>query len=386
MYTYVAFTDFVLAQIEKDVARFAPERGGALLGPVGQPVVTEFLYDEHARTSGGTFSPSRWLEARVQEREAASPLIEFKGILHSHPGAMSYPSSGDHEAYENSLYSVPWLGRLIAPIVTVGKGLSDGHHIPLLSETGGETGTMSVYVAEPTNGGSAGVVVQAATPSVIWLRRDLGELARELGGIADDPFIIEADGQAYLAGPVLCEGFDLLLLFGPTYPFTAPVAVAARRPEATELVSHELLGVLWAGEEASAERGLPLLWDLAEPDETRLREALLRPALMASLVPQAGSTGTSPEDSPRDAEILVPAGPVAAPPAQVRAPWAVRMARRAWRRLSPRTWRRPRWAVLPAGRHERSAASPAVTAGAPDSTDSPESELATMETGRTSDE
>jgi hypothetical protein len=103
-------------------------------------------------------------------------------------------------------------------------------------------------------------------------------------------------------------------------------------------------------------------------------------------VPQAGTTGTSPEDAPRDEEILVPAGPVSTPPAQVRAPRRVRMARRAWRVLNPRTWRRPRWAALPAGRHERRAASPAATAGAPESTDSPEGELATMETGRTSDE
>ena len=410
MYTYVAFTDVVLGQIERDVARFTPERGGALLGPVGQPLVTEFLYDEQARTSGGTFSPSRWLEARVQEREAANPLVEFKGMLHSHPGAMSYPSHGDHEAYENSLESVPWLGRLIAPIVTVGPGPDGEHHIPLLSESGTVTGTVSVYIAEPTNRGPAGVIVTAASPSVIWVRRDLEELARRLGGITDEPFIIDAGGQAYLAGSVLCAGFDLLLLFEPTYPFTCPAILAARRPEARGPVSHEILGLLWTGEEAAAERPLPLLWDQAEPEETRLWEALIRPALMASPVPEeepavataarVDSGSVAGRDDELGAETArgtaqsedVPAaapGPEreVAPPAVVRPRWHVRLARGAWRLLNPRAWgRHGRPAALPAGRHERRPVRPEVTPGTQEGTDSADGELATMETGGTNDE
>ncbi len=142
MYRYVAFLDSVLEQIEEHIARFPPERGGALLGPVGQPLVTEFIFDPEARTSGMTFTPSRALADRVRARESADQQIELKGILHSHPGDMSRPSQGDHYAYQDSLEGAPWLGRLVAPIVTVGTRLRREHDVPLPS------GTMSVYIAE----------------------------------------------------------------------------------------------------------------------------------------------------------------------------------------------------------------------------------------------
>jgi len=51
---FVVFTDDVLDEIERTVAAHRPERGGALLGPVGQPVVTQFLHDTAAATSGST--------------------------------------------------------------------------------------------------------------------------------------------------------------------------------------------------------------------------------------------------------------------------------------------------------------------------------------------
>jgi len=82
------------------------------------------------------------LADRVRARESADQQIELKGILHSHPGDMSRPSQGDHYAYEDSLEGAPWLGRLVAPIVTVGTRLRREHDVPLPS------GTMSVYIAE----------------------------------------------------------------------------------------------------------------------------------------------------------------------------------------------------------------------------------------------
>src|SRR5580693_3830762 len=285
MYRYVAFLDSVLDQIEEHIARFPPERGGALLGPVGQPLVTEFIFDPEARTSGMTFTPSSALADRVRARESADQQIELKGILHSHPGDMSRPSQGDHYAYEDSLEGAPWLGRLVAPIVTVGTRLRREHDVPLPS------GTMSVYIAERRPNARSGVAVEPAEPHVLRISRDLKSLASALGGTAEPPFITDIEGQLYVAGVVGCKGFDLQVLVGPAYPFTPPVVIAARRPEAKGDLAEPRLGLHWKGD-SPASQGLRLAWDLETPDETRLLAALLAagqapgapPAALAALV------------------------------------------------------------------------------------------------------
>jgi proteasome lid subunit RPN8/RPN11 len=298
MYRYVAFLDSVLDQIEEHIARFPPERGGALLGPVGQPLVTEFIFDPEAVTSGMTYTPSRWLADKVRARESADPQIEFKGILHSHPGDMSWPSKGDHHAYEDSLEGAPWLGRLVAPIVTVGTRLRREHEVPLPS------GTMSVYIAERRPDSPGGVAVEPAEPHVLKISQDLKSLAGALGGTAESPFITDIEGQTYVAGVVGCEGFDLQVLVGPAYPFTPPVVIAARRPEAKENLVEPRLGLHWNGN-TPASQALRLAWDLEAPDETRLLAALLT----------AGQAPHSP-DAPHAALAALVAGQAALTAAQ----------------------------------------------------------------------
>jgi proteasome lid subunit RPN8/RPN11 len=334
MYRYVAFLDSVLDQIEEHIARFPPERGGALLGPVGQPLVTEFIFDPEAVTSGMTYTPSRWLADKVRARESADPQIEFKGILHSHPGDMSWPSKGDHNAYEDSLQGAPWLGRLVAPIVTVGTRPSHGHEVPLPS------GTMSVYIAERRPGSPGGVVVEPAEPHVLKVSRDLESLASALGGTAEPPFVTDIEGQTYVAGVVGCEGFDLQVLVGPAYPFTAPVVIAARRPEAKENLAEPRLGLHWNGD-TPASQGLRLAWDLEAPDETRLLAALLAPhspdaphAALAALVAgqaaltaaqaalvagQAALTAGQAALAAKDADLAEPDAELTGPDAEVAA-------------------------------------------------------------------
>jgi Prokaryotic homologs of the JAB domain len=274
MYRYVAFIDDVLDQIEQQIARFPPERGGALLGPVGQPLVTEFVYDQGASTTAVTFTPSPWLADKVGSRESGDPEIELKGMLHSHPGNMGVPSLGDHHAYEDSLVGAPWLGRLVAPIVTVGASRArDPHEIALPS------GKMSVYIAERRHDAARGVVVQPAAPHVIDVSRDLNTLARALGGTSEPPFTTDIDGQIYVAGVVGCDGFDLQVILGPAYPFTAPLVIAARRPGANgSRLSEPRLGLVWNDADSPAAQGLPVVWDLAVPDESRLVASVTRRA------------------------------------------------------------------------------------------------------------
>jgi hypothetical protein len=211
---------------------------------------------------------------------------------------MSWPSKGDHNAYEDSLEGAPWLGRLVAPIVTVGTRPSHGHEVPLPS------GTMSVYIAERRPGSPGGVVVEPAEPHVLKVSRDLESLASALGGTAEPPFVTDIEGQTYVAGVVGCEGFDLQVLVGPAYPFTAPVVIAARRPEAKENLAEPRLGLHWNGD-TPASQGLRLAWDLEAPDETRLLAALLT----------AGQAPHSP-DAPHAALAALVAGQAAVTAAQ----------------------------------------------------------------------
>ena len=272
MYRYVTFLDDVLDEIEERVAAFPPERGGALLGPIGQPLVTEFVYDQQARTSGVTYRPSRWLQAQVQAREGTDPQIELKGILHSHPGDMAWPSEGDHYAYQDSLRGAPWLGRLITPIVTAGRRRTRPHEVALPS------GILSVFITERRHANEH-VVVQEAATHVLPFSRDLAALANELNGAVGRPGSVDIDGQLYIVGVVGFDGFDLQVLLGPAYPFTPPIVIAARRNDANGgALSEPRLGLHWDDDSHSVQ-GVPLAWDLTVPDESRLISALVRQEL-----------------------------------------------------------------------------------------------------------
>ena len=314
MYTFVAFLDDVLTDIEERVAAHAPEQGGALLGPIGQPLVTEFIPDVAAKTTGATYTPSRSLEQLVQARERAGLQLEFKGILHSHPGDMAWPSGGDHRAYRDSLQHAPWLGRLITPIVTVRQHRSAGPHELMLP-----SGIMSVFVAERRPGSQDGMEVRPAAVHVLPLSHDLAVAAARLDGIpAGPPAVCEVAGQLYVCGVVELAGLDLQVIAGATYPFTAPVVIAARRPpgegesagqadvrdgepgESGEPAGYGegcrgpaangqgpagspllagLLGMVgWDAAGQPPVRALPLTWDLDVPDEARLVSSLTQRA------------------------------------------------------------------------------------------------------------
>lgn len=283
MDSFVGFLDNVLGQIEEQIARFEPERGGALLGPVGQPLVTEFIYDRSARTSGSTYTPSRWLAEQVTVRERADQNLELKGILHSHPSGISRPSQGDHFAYADSLEGAPWLGRLVAPIITIGGRPRGPHEVALPS------GVMSVYVAERRLDITPGVALKPAAPHVVPVFGDLGRVATVLGGKASTASATDVDGQLYLAGLVACDGLDLHVLVGPHYPFTAPIVIVSRHAKET-------------GAQPPESQALPLRWDLAVPDETRLLVALLGDGGVGQFAAEKLLSGTADDQVTDDAE------------------------------------------------------------------------------------
>ena len=67
----VVFLAGVIAEIEKEIAAYAPERGGLLVGPIGVPVVSSFVPDPEAAATSVTYSPS----GRVSALAPAGALV-----------------------------------------------------------------------------------------------------------------------------------------------------------------------------------------------------------------------------------------------------------------------------------------------------------------------
>ena len=290
MHNYVAFLDTALDDIERHVAAHRPERGGALIGPVGLPVVTQFLFDPRAQTSGSTFTPSHELRDRVIALERADRALELKGILHSHPAGMNYPSSGDHVAYANHLRRTPWLGRYICPIVTHNTRRSGAHELDLPS------GLLSVYVAEPRVSGE--VERAPATVHILPVQRDTAALAQALGGTAGAAQVIEMDSLHHIVSSVSTDEAELMILLSAGYPTTAPTVILSPGEQTS--------GSTWTVDLSSGRaRALPIAWNLETRDDARLLEAVLPFRLpqhpadeRSSLDPTASPEGAPTPDVP----------------------------------------------------------------------------------------
>jgi proteasome lid subunit RPN8/RPN11 len=110
-------TDKVLKEIKDLIADLPPEKGGALLGPPSTRIITEFVYDSKANTTRSSYNASRNLDQLVKKKEQESGL-EFKGIVHSHPGGLDSPSWTDVNTVEGSLQTNQHLKFFVAPIIT----------------------------------------------------------------------------------------------------------------------------------------------------------------------------------------------------------------------------------------------------------------------------
>lgn len=269
MFRYISFTDDVLAAVERDVASHPPERGGALLGPKGEPIVSVFLHDPAASTTSTTYTPARALQDRVQALEASSGNLELKGILHSHPGALNQPSIGDLQAFADSLRKTPWLGRFVTPIVTTGRATAS-------HEVGIPSGRMSVFVVEMIGGRPA---VEPAQVNVVPICAHVDALAAELGGRATVPGVISLDGLRRLAISVkFARGGELQIIIDAGYPFTAPLvlAVGARTAFPPEVAARLAIA-------GGSVQQLPIAWNTEANTDDRLMTALqtLAPAEQA---------------------------------------------------------------------------------------------------------
>jgi hypothetical protein len=113
----IIITDDVTGAIERDLLAFPPERGGALLGPAGMPVVSGFIYDSRAATTAASYVPSAWLTKQVRKHEQTSGN-ELKGIIHTHPDRIDHLSGPDRRAVACGLMANPHLSIYLCPIGT----------------------------------------------------------------------------------------------------------------------------------------------------------------------------------------------------------------------------------------------------------------------------
>lgn len=223
--------DSVLEQIKADIGDKAPERGGALLGEPGKPIISKFIFDSQAFTTSSTYSPSRKLNKNVQEVEEKEGL-EYKGIIHSHPGEYDQPSSQDMAELATGLRLNKHMPFYLVPIVTTNseKEMLEPHELKINEMK------ISFYAGYPekvkeqkpfTRFIGDEVSLQAMEVKKIpegLLTRDLETLCKEKRGLhLPEVFVIDFEDEPMLAGKIEVEDlFELLLLLDISYPFGQP--------------------------------------------------------------------------------------------------------------------------------------------------------------------
>lgn len=209
--------DFVLEHIDECVGAHPPERGGALVGPIGKHCITDFVFDDGARVGAAQFEPSVDLGRVVQQRELQAPC-EFKGILHSHPGDFSRLSAQDHVSIGNALAANPHLARFTAPVVTTAIAHASLEAHQLLTEHA----TISFFNACRTRNGDTAIMTERVT--VVPIQRDLGRLTELYGASRPHCFLHDFGGAEVVAGRLVLPGdVELLFLFSELYPGFAPI-------------------------------------------------------------------------------------------------------------------------------------------------------------------
>lgn len=223
--------DTVLEQIKKDIGSDRPERGGALLGEPGNAIVSKFIFDGAAHTTASTYSPSRRLNQLVKEMEGNDGL-EYKGIIHSHPGKFDQPSGQDLSELSTGLRLNPHMPFYLVPIVTL-------NNLDRLDEHELAVGKMKISfyagyrsIDLETDGASFettydDVVLRKLVVQPIpkgQLTSDMEALCQRRAGLRNPQvFLVNQEIQPMLACTLEMEDqFDLLMVVDSHYPACKP--------------------------------------------------------------------------------------------------------------------------------------------------------------------
>ena len=256
---YAVF-DSVLESIARTIGSRPVETGGALVGSYGSSLVVDFIYDQEGDVTGASYVPSTELSGVVQRHELER-YLQFKGIVHSHPGNFDLPSGPDEASFLAGLEANPELGRYLAPIITLREGEPAPNKVKI-----GEGVWASFYVAIRRNSG--GVRVAPCMPKIIYFARDVRTLATDLK--APDPEFFPTDSNGlYSVSSQISLGNESTLV----------IAASGSYPEASPLVLH-------TDGRTRKTRQVHLRWNVASDPEIRLGEAIAEVRLGASGKPR----------------------------------------------------------------------------------------------------
>lgn len=239
----------VIDAIAVALTTYAPERGGLLFGPKGQKLITHFVSDDDAEHHSVTYTPSASICARSPEIEREHGL-EYKGVIHSHPGSMDRPSSPDVTNARKALTRNAHLSYFMMPIVTLGKFDEETLASHELLIPGGKL--------------SQWIVPQSATPQDRKLSRERitrlslwDDLRKLTSSFAEPPTVgrcnmLDIEGVSAAAYSVRIKEEDWMFAAAAGYPFTPPLVV----PPLGDLTS------------------VPLSWDLEVAADERLISAV----------------------------------------------------------------------------------------------------------------
>lgn len=248
--------DTFFDQVSATVGRHPIESGGAILGDYTSGVITSFIFDEEAETTSVSYVPSRELNKRVNVAED-NQRLQFKGILHSHPGNFDVPSGPDANSFRAGLEENPELSRYLAPIVTFSPGEARENKIELPNG-----GWITFYVA--LRNGARNVRIERTMPDVIYFGRDCRTIATLLG-INEPQFSDGFNGNVSVVNAVLelTSELELILSADGTYPNNAPLALIHNREK--HVTSQ--LNLRWSATDDPDVRLIRSISDVLSPQE-----------------------------------------------------------------------------------------------------------------------
>jgi len=222
----IVVLDEIFDSLQRQILEPPPENGGALLGPHGIPAVTQFLFDSDAQTSSSTYLPSEDLTRRVAHSEKEQNL-EFKGVIHSHPGTLDRPSGPDREAVAKGLEINPQLGYFLLPIVNQIRveGCLPEHVMPF------HTGKITWHVGYPRRQGAP--LITEINADVMPVQADMNALAKFLGVEYEQAGgSVELEGRMFIRRHLhFDEDSELIFLFGFDYPASPPIVLCSIQGE-----------------------------------------------------------------------------------------------------------------------------------------------------------
>lgn len=262
-----AIFDSVFDTICSTIGSRPAETGGALLGSYENSLVVDFVYDEEGAVTGASYVPSVNLTHVVQRNELDRNL-QFKGVVHSHPGTYDTPSGPDEESFFAGLQANLELGRYLAPIITLQEGRSAPNKLKL-----GEGVWASFYVAIRSQ--SKGVRVAPCMPKIIWFARDVRRLASDLQLPHPEFFPTDSNWMYSVSSQIkLRNDSSLVLAASGAYPETPPLA-------------------LYLDGRTGATKQVHLRWNITSEPERRLADALADARLVGPEGPRHVAFGRS---------------------------------------------------------------------------------------------